>query len=245
MTVTYPKMRSILQRMILLGAWASSSVYGQSSFAKEEFSEDDFAQFFSLIENGKISREKMSERCAAQAIGFTFLGEGVVHEGGPRRIFYNVSREDSSVDGRTLRAKHFNASFGEWTGSVFKPLCPGLYSITVDFVAGDNAESASESVEVNIHLRRPGEERPGRIIGTASKTGPNVSGTGHATVALPLRSADEISTWSVAPDGKSSRSFLRVTLTAYKVTHLEDYVTEVDMDEWTEEITLLKKTAAD
>jgi hypothetical protein len=59
-------------------------------------------------------------------------------------------------------------------------------------------------------------------------------------VALPLRTGDEISTYSEAAGG-SMRNLSSVSLTAYKVAHLEDYVTELDMDSWTEEIMALKR----
>ena len=125
-----------------------------SLFAQESFTEDDFAQFFSLVQDGRIPAADMSERCREQGIGFTFVGRDIVHDQPAQRIFYNVSREDSSADGRTLRAKHFNASFGEWTGSVFKPLCPGMYTIAVDF------PPLAEG-EVAVFMRRPGRKDPG------------------------------------------------------------------------------------
>jgi len=223
-------MATTIQRMVLLMILTGCCIAGEQksgSFAKESFTEDDFAQFFSLIEDGKIPAAKISERCQKQAIGFTFLGRDIVHDQQPQRVFYNVSQEDSSVDGRTLRAKHFNASFGEWTGSVFKPLCPGMYSITVDY-------SAPVSTEVAIYLRRTGEERPGKRI--------LASNHGHLALALPLRSMDEISTWT---ESTQSRTIDQITFTAVKVQHLEDYVTDVDMDLFTADIALLKRTARD
>jgi hypothetical protein len=126
-----------------------------------------------------------------------------------------------------LRAKHFNASFGEWTGSVFKPLCPGMYLINIDF-------SPVKKTELAVYLRRAGEERPGkRVIASA---------TGHLSLALPLHSMDEISTWSEAERG---RTLDHVALTVVKVQHLEDYVTDINMDVYTEDIMLLKRTAKD
>ena len=215
----------------------------QSSFAEEEFSEDDFAQFFKLIKDGRISRENMLERCRVQGIGFTFLGEGIVHDNPLQRVFYNVSKEDSSVDGRTLRAKHFNASFGEWSGSVFKPLCPGMYMLSVDFVTAPLDEDAAPDVRVFIYLRRAGEERPGTRVLTAMQTSTAAGGMGHATLALPLHSGDEISTWSEVVGDNRARMFEQITFTAAKVMHLEDYVEEIDMDTWTQEMTVLKRTA--
>ncbi|MGI9307904.1 MAG: hypothetical protein ACR2P6_01500, partial [Gammaproteobacteria bacterium] len=167
--------------LVCIAGSCFAGAHDQSSFEQESFTEDDFAQFFELIEDGKISAANISERCQKQGIGFTFAGKDIEHKEDRQRIFYNVSREDSSVDGRTLRAKHFNASFGEWTGSVFKPLCPGMYLITLDF-------TPIKRTELAVYLRRAGEERPGQRV-VASKTG-------HLSLALPLHSMDEISTWS-------------------------------------------------
>ena len=158
---------------------AASAAWSQA-FLEEEFTEDDFAQFFSLIVDGKISKEKMAERCADQQIGFTFAGRDVRHDGGLQRVFYNVSREDTSVDGRTLRAKHFNASFGEWTGSVFKALCPGLYSIAVDFTTAEiDGVDVADEVLLHVYLKRADMERPGQKIVPAVKAIAGPRGSGH------------------------------------------------------------------
>jgi hypothetical protein len=225
----------------IIALLTSSVVQGQSAFVEEEFTEDDFAQFFSLIEGGKISKEKMSERCNEQSIGFTFAGRDIRHENGPERIFYNNSRENTSVDDRTLRAKHSNASFGEWTGAVFKPLCPGLYSLSVDFSAQSEAGKKATDVYVHVYLKRAGEERPGQKIVTAIKNAPGSRGSGHATLALPLRSGDEISTWSEGAGPDAPRVIEYVTLTAIKVVHLENLVEEIDMEAWTRDVAMLKR----
>jgi hypothetical protein len=224
--------------LTILALLATSAAQAQSAFTEEEFTEDDFAQFFSLIENGKISKEKMSTRCAEQHIGFTFAGADLSHEGAPQRIFYNVSRENTSIDGRTLRAKHANASFGEWTGAVFKPLCPGLYALSIDFSTADTNPDAAEEVYVHLFLRRPDEQRPGQKIISARKSGPG--GSGHTTLALTLNSGDEISTWSESK-GDTPRTLEHITFTAYKVAHLENLVKEIDMDAWTSDIMKLKR----
>lgn len=233
-------MRNGITVLAIIGLFATRVINGQSAFTEEEFTEDDFAQFFNLIVDGKISREKMSERCGEQSIGFTFAGKDLVHEGGKKRIFYNVSRENTSVDGRTLRAKHFNASFGEWTGAVFKPLCPGLYVLSVDFStdAGDGVKA--EEVYVHLYVKRAGEDRPGQKVVSAAKTGPGVRGSGHTTLALPLHSGDEISTYSEAIGAEQTRALKNVTFTAYKAAHLEDYVQEIDMESFSEDIMKLK-----
>ena len=50
-----------------------------------------------------------------------------------------------------------------------------------------------------------------------------------------------ISTWSETPGEERARVLEHVTLTAYKVAHLESYIREIDMDAWTKDITMLKK----
>ena len=209
--------------------------HDQSSFEKESFTEDDFAQFFSLVKDGKIAAADISERCQEQSIGFTFMGADITHDQTRQRIFFNVSKEDASIDGRTLRAKHFNASFGEWTGSVFKPLCPGMYLLSVDYnIAG----RAKNKTELAIYLRRHADdefvERPGKRV-ISSKNG-------HFTLALPLHSLDEISVWS---ESARQRTLQQVTLTGVKVQHLEEYVADVNMDQYSKDIMLLKRTSKD
>ncbi len=38
-----------------------------------DFEEEDFQQFFGLIEDGKISKEKLEVRCVTKESGFTFM----------------------------------------------------------------------------------------------------------------------------------------------------------------------------
>ena len=233
-------MRKEVTVVAIIGFFLAPAINAQSAFTEEEFTEDDFAQFFNLIVDGKISRDKMSERCMNQSIGFTFAAKDLLHEGGPQRIFYNVSRENTSVDGRTLRAKHFNASFGEWTGAVFKPLCPGLYALSVDFTTDVGDGVTADEVYVHLHVKRAGEDRPGQKVVSAVKTGAGVRGSGHATLALPLHSGDEISTYSEVTGSEKTRMLKNVSFTAYKAAHLEDYVKEIDMEAFSEDIMELK-----
>jgi hypothetical protein len=220
-------LRRLAQTFALAGLAGNAFAGGHdtSSFAQESFTEDDFAQFFSLVQDGRIPAADMSARCREQGIGFTFVGRDIVHDQPEQRIFYNVSREDSSADGRTLRAKHFNASFGEWTGSVFKPLCSGLWSIGVDF-------DASPNTRVDLYLRKPGEERPGQAILSSS--------SGHLSLALPLGTGDEISTYTVSVTDKPQRTIPQATFTAYKIAHIDKYMTEFDEAAWNADVEALK-----
>jgi hypothetical protein len=209
--------------------------------AKEEFTDEDFAQFFGLIVDGKITREKMAARCAREIVGFTFAGKDLLHDGGLTRLDYNVTKQSRSVDGRALRSRHFNVSLGEWSGAVYRPLCPGLYTITVEFATGDAGRRAAEDVSVHLYLRRAGETRPGQRIITALKPGKG-PGTAQATLSLPLHTGDEISTWSEGA-GDRPRLIRQVHFTAYKIAHLEKYVEALDVDAFTKEVNELKDAA--
>jgi hypothetical protein len=235
--------------LLLSGCWVSPAftqpagmatpASATDALAKEEFTEEDFAQFFGLIVDGKIAREKMSTRCAKEIVGFTFEGRDLLHEDGLVRIDYNQTKQARSVDGRALRSKHFNTSLGEWSGAVYKPLCPGLYAIAVDFATGDAGRGAAEDVWVHLYLRRRAEARPGTRIVSGLKTGRGAAGSGHLTLSLPLRTGDEVSTWSEGADGKK-RLLRQITFTAWKMGHLEKYVEELDVEAFNRELPGLK-----
>ncbi len=193
--------------------------------SKEEFTDHDFEQFFGLIENGKITREKMIARCKKEVVGFTFAGLDLTHSDERDRIEYNQTRAQGSVDGRVMRSRHFNVSFGEWTGAVFKPLCSGMWSMTIDF-------DATPNTRVELFVRKPGEERPGNLI-LSSKTG-------QLSLTMPLGTGDEVSTYTVALGDAAERRIEQVTFTAYKVGHIEKYMTEFDEDAWNADFEALK-----
>lgn len=205
----------------------------------EEFTDEDFAQFFGLLVDGKITKEKLNQRCASKAIGFTFAAAHLVQEGPPERIEYNETGLKQSIDGRSLRSKHHNAAFGEWTGSVFKPICPGLYVISVDFSTNGKQGDVASTVLVHLYLRRAGEPRPGKLLVTAVKTGPSPRGNGHGTISLPLRTGDEVSTYAESEGAQDRREFESVTFTAYKIAHLDEYIEEFDMEAWGADIEAL------
>ena len=117
-------------------------------------------------------------------------------------------------------------------------MCPGIYSISIDF-ATDDVENAADDVYVHLHVRRADEERPGAVIVSAVKLGPGNRGNGHATLAIPLHMGDEVSTWSEGKGSGTARHFHQVTLTAYKFAHIEDYVEELDLDAWNDDIAAL------
>ena len=238
-----------------LGVFVSSflliSVVHAQAMGDEEFTDDDFAQFFGLIEGGKISKEKMNARCEKEVVGFTFAARDLVHERVAERIDYNATGMKGSLDGRALRSRHFNATFGEWTGAVFKPLCPGMWVMSVDFSSSGSPAAATEIVDdepwaegvrVVLYVRRAGEERPGRrVTRSAEIIG---RGSGHLTIAMPLHTGDEVSTYSEAvssvSDDGMKRRLEQVTFTAYKIGHLAKYVEEFDVDAWNAELEALK-----
>jgi hypothetical protein len=228
---------------LVLGMFIGSAANAQS-FADEEFTDDDFAQFFGLIVDGKITREKMNQRCAKEIVGFTFAGKDLVHDGDLARVDYNETGLKASVDGRTLRSRHFNATFGEWTGAVFKPLCPGMWVISVDFSTApdpaDAEEKMADDVRLHLYVRRGKEDRPGTSIMQASTAGEGLRGNGHLTIALPLHTGDEVSTYSAAIGSAQKRVLERVTFTAYKTGHLEKYVKEFDVDAWNADLEALQ-----
>ncbi len=217
-------MKKIQPALAFFGFLLLFPAFGQD-MSDEEFTDDDFAKFFGLIENGKISREKMIGRCVDEVVGFTFAGYDLKHGGKRVRIDYNQTRVKGSVDERVMRSRHFNVSFGEWTGSVFKPLCSGMWSIAVDF-------DATPGTRVDLYVRRPGEKRPGKLI-VGSKTG-------HLSLVMPLGTGDEVSTFSESIDGKSDRRIYAATFTVAKVGHIEKYMQEFDEDAWNADLEALK-----
>ena len=224
-------------------AFASGAV--AQSLADEEFTDEDFAQFFGLIVDGKITKEKMNQRCEKEISGFTFTGKDLVHDGGLARVNYNETGLKASVDGRTLRSRHFNATFGEWTGAVFKPLCPGMWVISVDFStapgpAGVEDEEMADDVRLHLYVRRGDEDRPGTSVLQTRTAGEGRRGNGHMTIALPLRTGDEVSTYSEAIGPSQKRIIERVAFTAYKIGHLEKYVKDFDVEAWNTDLEALR-----
>lgn len=217
-------MKTCLLTILCTGLLISAACPGQD-MSKEEFTDEDFEKFFGLIENGKISLEKMLVRCEKEVVGFTFAGLDLVHTRDRERVNYNQTRVTGSVDGRVMRSRHFNVSFGEWTGSVFKPLCSGMWSVTVNF-------EASPNTQVDLYLRKPGEERPGRNILS--------SRNGHLSITLPLGTGDELSTYSIPIGDKPERTIRQATFTAHKLGHIDKYMAEFDEDAWNADIEALK-----
>ena len=204
----------------------------------QTFTDEDFAKFFGLLEDGKITVEKNEQRCAGEEIGFTYTGAGLEHPAEATRIEYNVTKLDMSVDGRPFRSKYRNATFGEWTGQVFKPLCGGLYTFTVQYAVQLPRRTDPRDISVQIYLLREGDKRPGYLVSESHPNGAKGYATGQATIVLPLATGDEVSTWTVAANGKPVR-IESVVISGYKVAHLPEMIRAFDQDAWAADMTEL------
>jgi len=198
----------------------------------QEFTEENFQHFFGLLKEGKISADKMVEFCVDEQLGFTFTGTNLEHDGEHQRIDYNTTALNMTVDGRPFRSVYRAPSFGEWTREVFKPLCPGLYSFTVNFEATLPRGHKAEELSVQIYMQREGDTRPGLLLIEAHPAGSAKFAAGQTTVVVPMASGDEISTWTQMRDDKSKRTLLSVSISGYKIAHLPELVKPFDMDAW-------------
>jgi hypothetical protein len=204
----------------------------------QEFTDEDFEKFFGLLEDGKITQEKNEQRCAKEEVGFTFTGANLEQPAEPTRIEYNVTKLDMSVDGRPFRSKYRNATFGEWTSQVFKPLCGGLYTFTVEYAVSLPKRTDPRDISVQIYLRRADDTRPGYMVMESHPDGGKGYATGQATVVLPLATGDEVSTWSVAANSKPVM-IESIAISGYKVAHLPEMIGAFDQTEWAADMTAL------
>jgi hypothetical protein len=88
-----------------------------------ELSTDSQAQnedflFFTLIVDGKASKDKIISHCEGRPTGFSVVAENLNHKKDMALAQYNVTQ-----------VANINAIPSEWTGAVYKPLC--LASITL------------------------------------------------------------------------------------------------------------------
>ncbi len=213
-------------------AWASASA--AKEFDYETFTQQDFDKFFGLIEDGKVSAEKLNAMCDGRPIGFTVAAKDAVYDG--KRINFNVSQQLGSIDGRSFRSRYHNASLGEWVESVFKPLCPGLYVVALDVLV---SKASQDEANAQIVLRQAGEPRPGRAMTTARIVGGGRR-TGHGSVVLALSTGDEVSAMIAASNGNSDVVLEHATLTVAKIAHLGDLISEFDQDAWDSDLKALQ-----
>ena len=204
----------------------------------QTFTDEDFEKFFGLLEDGKITIEKNEQRCAKEEVGFTYTGANLEQPAAATRIDYNVTKLEMTVDGRPFRSKYRNATFGEWTGQVFKPLCGGLYTFTVEYAVQLPKRTDPRDISVQIYLHREGDIRPGYMVSESHPNGAKDYATGQATVVLPLATGDEVSTWSVAANGKAI-AIESVVISGYKVAHLPEMIRAFDQTAWADDMKIL------
>ena len=200
----------------------------------QEFTDEDFQKFFGLLEDGKITQEKNEQRCAEEQIGFSYTGGSLEHSSEATRIDYNVTKLEMSVDGRPFRSKYRNATFGEWTGQVFKPLCGGLYSFTLEYAVTLPKRADPRDISVHIYLQREGDTRPGLMVMESHPSGSKGYATGHSSVVLPLATGDEVSTWTTLDGKLQNLTIESVAISGYKISHLPELTGAFDQTAWTE-----------
>ncbi len=233
---------SMLSRLLWLAATAamclSAPAFSRSPLPidNQEFTDEDFEKFFGLLEDGKITREKNERRCAEEELGFTYTGGDLIHEADATRIDYNITKLDMSVDGRPFRSKYRNATFGEWTGQVFKPLCGGLYTFAVEYAVTLPRRADPRDISVQIFLKREGDTRPGLMVMESHPSGSKGYATGHTSVVLPLATGDEVSTWTVLKGKADTLSIETVAISGHKVSHLPELTGAFDQSAWTKDM---------
>jgi hypothetical protein len=185
---------------------------------------EDFA-FFKLLKDGKASKEAVARHCAGP--------DGGVRAVAAASLNLTLAETHERVRYLDRQLTNVNANPGEWTGEIYKPLCPGLYALSVDFITAGGEGVTDGEVTVHIHVWRKAEggPRPGALAAVAVKAGPGARGSGHAAVVLALATGDEIATHSLSADGKPRR-FERIQFSAYRVQHMPELAADFDRTAW-------------
>ncbi len=229
----------MLASMIVILDAASQEFDYFKEFDYDNFRPNDFQKFYGRIDDGKITADQLNQMCENRPLGFTVEAKNVALETSGALLTYNVSNQMGSVDGRAFRSTYFNASLGEWTGAVFKPMCPGLYAFSLDFTAQVSADSA-EDVLMHLLLRRRDGDLPGKTVATAIKTSPPSRSGGHTSVALILGTGDEVSTLVQSSDPATQAHLELARLSIYKINHLPELIRDVDVDARSQELKALE-----
>jgi hypothetical protein len=191
---------------------------------------EEFA-FFNLIRDGKVSAAEVAKHCETP--------DGRVRALSTASLNLALDKFHERVPYKDRQYTNVNFSPGEWTGEVYKAICPGLYQVSVDFIA-TNAEGATDGdITVHIHLWRKaplkeGQEtqaRPGELAGVAFKAGPAAKGTGHASATVVLATGDEISTHSLSAPN-STRRFERIALNIHRLQPMPELARDYVAAEW-------------
>jgi hypothetical protein len=198
----------------------SAVILTATGFAQAE----DFA-FFNLLKDGKASKDVVAQHCGSL--------DGGVRAFSVASLNLTLAQTHERVRYKDRQFTNVNANPGEWNGEVYKVLCPGLYSINLDYITGAAADATTGDVTVHIHVwhKANGGPRPGELAAVAEKTGPTARGTGHAAVTLALGTGDEIATHSLSADGKP-RFFERIQLNAHRAAHMPELAADFDTRQW-------------
>ncbi len=195
-----------------------------STQAQESIEEEPNFAFFELIEEGKVSADRVSDHCKDLPRSFSVETNNLMHTQPHQRVTFS---------GRNI--SNVNANPGVWNGSLYKPICPGLYAFNVDFISSTKDGATNGDVIVHLHVwHRGGRERPGELTAMAIKPSGLDRGIGHATVAVKMASGDEFSLFTLSP-GADRRHFERIQLTAFRVTHMSELAREFDLGIWEDE----------
>lgn len=191
---------------------------------------EEFA-FFNLIKDGKVSAAAIKKHCDSP--------DGRVRALSTASLNLTLEKFHERVPFRDRQYTNVNFSPGEWSGEVYKAICPGLYSVNVDFIATDAEGGSASDVTVHIHIWRKDaktdegklQARPGDLAGVAFKAGPAAKGTGHASATLALGTGDEISLHSLSGDAKPRR-FERIELNIHRLQPMPDLARDFNAAEW-------------
>lgn len=183
----------------------------------------DFA-FFDILKDGKADKELIGKHCGE--------ADGWVRAFSSASVNLTQKEAGKRVSYKSQQFTNVNANPGEWSSEVYKALCPGLYTFTLDYVTTPKDGGTSGDVAVQIHVwRKTGKtDRPGEVVAVADKTGKG-RGTGHASVTLALGTGDEVSTYASSADGKP-RHFERIQLNGYRVQHMPQLAIDFDSAWW-------------
>ncbi len=183
--------------------------------------EPDFV-FFSLIDdNGRVPADKIADHCAGSPRALSVETRDLVHTEPHQRVWF-TGRQITNV----------NANPGEWNGALYKPLCPGLYSFSVNYESGVDNGGTDGEVTVHLHAwHRDGRNRPGELTALAIKAPGQEHGVGHANVVVEMGTGDEFSLFTLAEDN-APRHFRRLQLTAYRVHDLPKLARDFDSGAW-------------
>ncbi|MBT5242556.1 MAG: hypothetical protein HOH20_02150 [Rhodospirillaceae bacterium] len=210
---------------LILPWFVAAAMIASPAWAQTDTEEEPDFVFFSLIdENGQVPADVVAEHCANSPRALSVETRDLVHTTPHQRVWFS-GRQITNV----------NANPGEWTGALYKPLCPGLYSFSVDYMT--SAEDGATDGEVVVHLHtwhRGGRGRPGELSALAVKAPGQERGVGHASVIVEMATGDEFSLFTLSP-GAEKRRFERLQLTAFRVDHIADLAQPFDTKVWDQE----------